>query len=388
MSNFTPEPYPYASGGFDGSIGVESWGPPDAGDNAAVTSPSVQPTDAQQAAQFPPLVTQSSVRIAQLARMRLGDVPTAFSCRVIADGAKWLYDLPVEKIDPSAFTLVFTDGTTNNTTTPEPGTDYTMDYRQGSIIFNKTPPPGIVIVAVGSNYKDFLPGELQVYVRQAFLMHTKGYEPIPTLDVWPIPTPPAYGPGVYGSPPQPQLDEVEEYPLSLLVASMCLWDVLIGISQDVDIRTPDGVTISRAQRYSQVTQMMQLVEAKYEQLCSLLQIGLFRIQVDTLRRISRTTNRLVPIYRPQEYDDLSWRQREMVPVATVDRLITDLGQYVAGKAYPSNAIVAEKGTRYISIQPVPANGPDPVTDVNPVTNQGFYWAVSNINAANWYGTWM
>ena len=385
--SLNPQPYPYTSGGFDGSRWDESYGPPDAGDLPSVTNAGVQPTDTQQAAQFPPYVIQSSVRIAQMARTRMGDVPAVFTSRVIVDGAKWRFELPVEKLDNN-LQVVLTDGTAGTTTTPVLGTDYTVDYRNGVIMFNQTPSAGQVLVAQGSYYKDFLPGELQAYVRIAFLMHTQSYEPVPSLDTsWPVPAPPTYGPGVYGVPPNPQLSEIEEYPLSLLVASLCLWDVAIGISQDIDIRTPDGVTISRAQRYQQVMSMIQAIDGQYEKLCNLLQMGMYRIQVSRLRRVSRTTNRLVPIFRPQEYDDLSWRQREMPQIDKIDRMITDVGNYVAGKAYPKDVIVAEQGTRYISLQPVPANGPDPVTDVNPVTNNGFYWAVSNINAANWYGYW-
>lgn len=386
MSNPNPQPFPYASGGFDGSLWPESYGPPDVGDNAAVTNPALNPTDAQQAAQFPPYVSQSSVRIAQMARTRLGDVPATFTARCIVDGAKWRFELPVEKLDTN-LQVVLTDGNTATTTTPVLGTDYTVDYRNGVLSFNQTPSPGLVLVAQGTYYKDFLPGEMEVYVRTAFLMHTKHYDPVPTLDQWPTPAAPTYSPGVYGAPPLPMLDETEEYPLSLLAASLCLWDIAISISQDVDIRTPDGVTISRAQRYSQVMSTIQAIEAQYEKLCRLLDMGMYRITMSTLRRVSRTTGRLVPVFVPQEYDDLSWRQREMPPIDRYARTITDVGSYVANQSYPKDVIVALNGTRYIAIQPVPANGPSPAVDVNPATNNGFYWAVTNINAANWYGVW-
>ena len=77
----------------------------------------------------------------------------------------------------------------------------------------------------------------------------------------------------------------------------------------------------------------------------------------------------------------------MPPISKAQRTITDVGNYVPGQAYPPDVIVAQNGTRYISIQPVPTSGPAPATDVNPTTNNGFYWAVTNINAANWYGYW-
>ena len=146
MSNV--EPYPYTSGGFDQGQRL-AYGPPDAGDNADVTNPALQPTDAQQASSFPPYVIQSSVRLAQMVRTRLGDVPAPFSCRVITDGAKWRFETPVEKIDNSTWQMVLTDGTTNTTTTPVLGTDYTVDFRSGTISFNQTPPAGQVSTPPG-----------------------------------------------------------------------------------------------------------------------------------------------------------------------------------------------------------------------------------------------
>jgi hypothetical protein len=41
----------------------------------------------------------------------------------------------------------------------------------------------------------------------------------------------------------------------------------------------------------------------------LLGIGLYRIEVFTFRRISKTTNHYVPVYRPQEVDDYSYPER-------------------------------------------------------------------------------
>ena len=63
-------------------------------------------------------------------------------------------------------------------------------------------------------------------------------------------------------------------------------------------------------------------KAQYEELCKMLNIGLYRTEVFTLRRISRLTNRYVPVYRPQEIDDWSIPQRVYLPLPTYgdDRL--------------------------------------------------------------------
>jgi hypothetical protein len=47
-----------------------------------------------------------------------------------------------------------------------------------------------------------------------------------------------------------------------------------------------------------------------------LGIGLYGIEVFTLRRISKMTNRYVPVYKPQEVDDRSHGQRTNVPRPT------------------------------------------------------------------------
>ena len=53
---------------------------------------------------------------------------------------------------------------------------------------------------------------------------------------------------------------------------------------------------------------MELIEelkARYKELSALLNIGMYKVEVYTLRRTSKRTNRYVPIYRPQEIDDRS-----------------------------------------------------------------------------------
>ena len=62
-------------------------------------------------------------------------------------------------------------------------------------------------------------------------------------------------------------------------------------------------SIPRSQRYQQLTDMIAKRWEQYRTLCAQLNIGLWRIEMGNLRRTSRTTNKLVPIYMPQEIDD-------------------------------------------------------------------------------------
>ena len=67
--------------------------------------------------------------------------------------------------------------------------------------------------------------------------------------------------------------------------------------------SPDGVSIPRSQRYTQLTDIIRQRFEQYKMLCAQLNIGLWRIEMGTLIRTSRTTNKLVPIYMAQEIDD-------------------------------------------------------------------------------------
>jgi hypothetical protein len=59
-------------------------------------------------------------------------------------------------------------------------------------------------------------------------------------------------------------------------------------------------------------QMIEERKAQYKELCSMLGIGMYKIDVFTLRRTSKTTNRYVPVYLPQEVEDRSMPQRALL----------------------------------------------------------------------------
>jgi hypothetical protein len=105
------------------------------------------------------------------------------------------------------------------------------------------------------------------------------------------------------------LPPVEVYPVSLLASTLALYTLATDASFDINVFAPDGVTIPRSERYRQLMDMIQARKDQYRELCVLLGIGLHRIEVFTFRRISKTTNHYVPVYRPQEVDDYSYPER-------------------------------------------------------------------------------
>jgi hypothetical protein len=70
---------------------------------------------------------------------------------------------------------------------------------------------------------------------------------------------------------------------------------------------------------------MQMIESRkqqYKELCSQLGIGMFKIDVFSFRRISKTTNHYVPIFQPQEIDDRSAAIRVYLPTPTYGNVET------------------------------------------------------------------
>ena len=100
-----------------------------------------------------------------------------------------------------------------------------------------------------------------------------------------------------------KLAAVEQYPIAILAVIEALWALATDASFDINIFAPDGVTIPRSERYHQLVNMINQRQEQYRTLCSALNIGLWRLEIGTLRRVSRHTNKLVPIYMPQEIDD-------------------------------------------------------------------------------------
>jgi len=115
------------------------------------------------------------------------------------------------------------------------------------------------------------------------------------------------------------LPEVENYPLVLLSAIEALFALATDAAFDIDIQAPDGVTIPRSERFNQLTKFIAQRQEQYKNICAALNIGLWRIEMGTLRRVSRTTNKLVPVYLEQEIDDARMPERVYLPTDVTGR---------------------------------------------------------------------
>lgn len=213
-------------------------------------------------------------------RLELGDQPIQFTYTATGDGTTKDFTLECKPIDPD--TLVVT---VNSTPIPTP-TGYTLEADIGVVHFVTAPTAGASIVITGLRYRYFTDTDICTFINTAITQHTYNRTD-------------AYGSVVNLR----SIPAVEEYPLAILAVIEALWVLATDAAFDINITAPDGVVIPRAQRYQQLTGIIQQRWEQYKQLCAQLNIGLWRIEMGTLRRVSRTTNKLVPVYMPQEVDD-------------------------------------------------------------------------------------
>jgi len=212
-------------------------------------------------------------------RMELGDLPKEFSATVTGDGVKKNFDIKQRPINPSTLVVKV-----NNTPIAQPS-GYTVEEQHGVLHFATAPASNAVITVTGTTYRYFVDSDIERFVLTAVSQHTYNRTD-------------SFGSSVTIS----KLPIVEEYPLVILSTIEALWTLATDSAFDINIMA-DGVTIPRDQRYSQLTNMIQQRWDQYKQLSSALNIGLWKIEMGTLRRISRITNKLVPVYMPQEIDD-------------------------------------------------------------------------------------
>lgn len=82
-----------------------------------------------------------------------------------------------------------------------------------------------------------------------------------------------------------------------------LWTLLNEYARDIDVITSESVHILASQRYRMVAQLLDHWQQELEDKMSALNLGVNRLEVLNLRRVSRTTNRLVPLYKQREVGD-------------------------------------------------------------------------------------
>lgn len=254
-------------------------------------------------------------------RSELGDTGKSFVHQFIADGTTNRFLLPYSPVD--AINMIITlDGTDISTTVD-------VEETTGYMTFDEVPETGAVVVAAGTYFKYFTVTEIEQFVCTAFDQHTANHAD-------------TYGRAVLLD----TLPGLEEYPVITYASTLALYTLATDASFDIDITAPDGVQIPRSERYRQLMQMIEVRKQQYRELCSQLGIGLYKIDVFSLRRISKTTNRYVPIYLPLEVNDRSMPQRVILPIPSY-------GSAIAPSSVPTKDLMMYEGDNFVAILDFP-----------------------------------
>ncbi|KJK55356.1 hypothetical protein [Saccharothrix sp. ST-888] len=248
-------------------------------------------------------------------RSEVGDLGSPFVDTYLGGDELSSYDLSETNV--AAATVAVTAGTPPRGVLLVPGVDYVLDQVEGRIVLIS---PGYSPLHHGQSLRVegrsqgmFSDDDLSMYVSDALAQHTYGR----TIQV-------RYRDerGFIHFTDQPftveTLPPVEEPLVAYLAAINVLWTLATDAATDVDIVTAEGTVVRRSERYQQLMAHIGTattgLTGRYNQLSQQLNVGLGRIEMFNLRRVSRTTNRLVPEFREREYDDVSLPKRLLPPV--------------------------------------------------------------------------
>lgn len=270
-------------------------------------------------------------------RSELGDFAQPFRTTYRGDGTTDYFDLPATNVSGVVVTLI-DDGVA----TVVPTADYTVVSRDGYLDFDTPPDDGVTIMVEGTSTGLFTDEELHEYLRDALLQHTHGATTrVRYRD--------ADGFIKYTERPVTleNLPEVEELLVVILASVEALWALSTDAATDIDVNTAEGTYVGRSQRYAQIRSQIDVLTEKYIDLSQQLNVGLHRIEMSNLRRVSKRTGRLVPLYVSREFDDHTWPERiippidskhsehdkvDSYPISGEEPIVRDL-QFVAGDSF-------------------------------------------------------
>jgi hypothetical protein len=195
-------------------------------------------------------------------------------------------------------------------------TDYVLITQEGRIFLIGNPAPlpqGDNLIVSGFAGGMFSDDELETFINDAVLQHTNGR----TVKIR-LRDSNGFIRFVNNPMDLTTLPDIEGVLVALRASIDALWALATDASTDIDISSADGTTVPRSQRYRQLREQIDGMTDRYNQLCNMLNVGLNRIEMSKIRRVSRTTNRLVPIFADREYDDYELPTRQLPPIDTRD----------------------------------------------------------------------
>lgn len=236
--------------------------------------------------------------IETIARTYLRDFPRFFQTTFDVSGRT--YQLGHTNVD--ADSLWIATYTSGGVTTELAASGYSLDERNGIVRLSSVPSAGTKVLIEGYYYEWVTPADLSFYSQRALEKHLKDL-----------------GVGVE------EMSDMLINAIGIAAIVECLWALLTEYSRDIDVITSESVHIPASQRFRMVQALLAQWEGEYRRHATALNIGIDRIEVFSLRRTSRTTNRLVPLYKPKEFGDYSPLERLWPDIdpGVIDREIQD-----------------------------------------------------------------
>jgi hypothetical protein len=284
-------------------------------------------------------------------RREIGDPPQPFRSTGVGDGQTILYDLPKQELNEGSLEVLFVSGATQTSLTdytsaqpwnsavsytvgtvvtfqtrfyscqvaqsgnqPVVGGDadwadvtataYTVNRTLGKIMLGQPIPLNSTLIVAGTSWSLFSDLELYPIIMESVLQHTYAQE---TEERYRD----AHGFIDYRETPKmlQMLPAIEE-PLVIMLSTInAFWTLANDASTDSNIQTAEGTSVDRTTRYTHLMNQIAAMTARYEDYCNQLNVGLYRWETLNLRRTSKTTGRLVPLFKSREYDDHRWPVR-------------------------------------------------------------------------------
>lgn len=217
----------------------------------------------------------------QLARNYLRDFPKFF--QVSFDAIGRTYELGQTNIDPATLWVATYTG---STVTPLTTSQYSLDNRNGLLRLATTAPSNTKIMVEGYYYEWILPQDLEFYAERSINFHT------PTINV-----------------PLEQANPAVLDVVGLGALVEALQALMTEYARDIDVMTSESIHIPGSQRFRMLQSLCDKWEVEYRKHANNLNIGPERIEQFSLRRVSRTTNRYVPLFKAKELGDYGPMER-------------------------------------------------------------------------------
>jgi hypothetical protein len=216
-----------------------------------------------------------------LARNYLRDFPKFF--QVSFDALGRTYELGNPNVDASTLWIASVVGSTVTELTTS---QYSIDERNGLLRLTTTPTTGAKLMIEGYYYEWLLPKDLQFYAERSINFHK------PTINT-----------------PLEQANAAVLDVVGIGALVEALQALMTEFARDIDVMTSESVHLPGSQRFRMLQSLVQQWEVEYRKHANNLNIGPESIAQFSLRRVSRTTNRLVPLYRSKELGDYGPMER-------------------------------------------------------------------------------